>query len=100
MSSADTPQPPQRKVLHFAICVRVLHDVTLIDLLAQSVVLLRLPPLHRRGIDCADTPQPPQRKVLHFAICVRVLHDVTLIELLAQSVVLLRLPPLHRRGIA
>ena len=98
----DTPQPPQRKALHFAICIRVLHNVTLIDLLAQSVILLRLPPLHRRGMvrhyTYTDTPQPPQRKALHFAICIRVLHNVTLIDLLAQSVILLRLPPLHRRG--
>ena len=39
MNRTDTSRPPQRKALHFVICVKVLHNVTPIDLLAQSAVL-------------------------------------------------------------
>ncbi len=47
----NTRRPPHRKALHFVLCIKVLHNVTPIDLLAQSAILLRLPPLHRRGIN-------------------------------------------------
>ena len=107
INHADTTQPPHEKVLHFVIYVRIMHNVTPLVLLQQVVVLLRLPPLHRRGMyrptvrgyffNSPTTP-PPHEKVLHFVIYVRIMHNVTPLVLLQQVVVLLRLPPLHRRG--
>ena len=37
LSPAGTLQPPQRKALHFAICIRVLHNITLIDFDIRTV---------------------------------------------------------------
>ena len=61
MTSADTPQPPQREALHFATCVRFLHNVTPLMQLQQVVVLLRLHPFAGGKLTGADTPQPPRQ---------------------------------------
>ena len=112
-------KPPQRKVLHFVIYVRVLHNVTPLVLLQQVVVLLRLPPLHRRGIaQCryeattlsgfachpstggellsADTRQPPRQA----SPATPPQEGNCSVQIRGNHPVRLRLPPLHRRGIA
>ena len=107
--SADTKQPPQRKVLHFVYMLEFcttsrrltywLNRRDTVQTLNNHPVGLRPPPLHRRGIaQCRYEATTPE-KGFTFCIYVRVLHNVTPIDLLAQSAILLRLPPLNRRGI-